>query len=265
MRALIDADILHYEAAFVGSDKETGEIHSFDYVEAIFLNKIQEILTAVGATSYTLFLTGEGNFRYDVATVKPYKGTRLPDKPFHYNNLKAYILSLPETVLCEGYEADDGMAIAQTKETVICTRDKDLRQVPGLHYGWEIGLQPEFPLQYVDKLGKLTLTTTYTEEGKVKGKNLKGTGLKFFYSQLVSGDPVDNIPGIPGLGIIAAYEALTDALSESELYSAVQGMYEKKYGEEWEERMTEQAYLLWMVRELNPDGSPIMWEYKDGI
>lgn len=279
MHALIDGDIPLFEAASVGTDKETGEVHSFEYVEQIFLNKIQEILTAVGATSYTLYLTGKNNFRKEIATVKPYKGTRVNEKPFHYANLKAYILSLPEGVLVEGMEADDALAIAQTsalnrerhdyldgpleeEETVICTRDKDLRQVPGWHYGWEMGLQPEFAMQYVDALGEIELITRYKEDGRVttvKDRKIKGTGSRFFYSQLVTGDTVDNIPGLPGAGAVKAYAAVADAQTDLELFNNVYALYEEKYGEEAEDRINEQAYLLWMVRGLYDDGKPVMW------
>lgn len=276
MRALIDADIPLFESASIGTDKETGVHHSFDYVEAVFLNKIQEILTAVEAETYTLFLTGKGNFRYDVATVKPYKGTRVNEKPFHYANLKAYIMSLPQGVLVEGMEADDALAIAQTKAeiarrndegevdergevTCICTRDKDLRQVEGWHYGWEMGSQPEFPLQHVSELGGLELTRKLKEDGRVKSTKLTGTGAKFFYSQLITGDTVDNIPGLPGKGAVVAYDSLRYCESELEMYDMVSLLYHEKYGDEGEERLLEQAYLLWMIRELNEDGSPVMW------
>jgi len=279
MHALIDADITLFESSSVGTDKETGVHHSFEYVEAVFLNKIQEILTAVGATEYTLFLTGEGNFREEIATVKPYKGTRVNEKPFHYSNLKAYILSLPQGVLVEGMEADDALAIEQTKDwiqlfgskpnwrehskvcnTVICTRDKDLRQVPGWHYGWEMGAQPEFIMSYVEPLGELHLVTSGGEDGRPLKKKLFGTGTRFFYSQMLTGDTVDNIPGLPGVGIVKAFNALTLCKTERELYDVVEGMYQDHYGEEdWENMLNEQAYLLWMVRELTADGKPVMW------
>ena len=265
MHALIDADITLFEASSIGTDKETGTHHSFDYVEAVFLNKIQEILTAVEATDYTLFLTGKNNFRKEIATVKPYKGTRVNEKPFHYNNLKAYILSLPQGEIAEGMEADDALAIAQTealangKQTIICTRDKDLRQVEGLHYGWEMGAQPEFSPQYIDCLGTIELITRLKEDGRVKDRKIKGTGSKFFYSQVVTGDTVDNIPGLPGAGAVKAYDATVDATTDLEMYNNVLELYTAKYEEEAEERLTEQAYLLWMVRELDEDGFPVMW------
>ena len=56
---------------------------------------------------------------------------------------------------------------------------------------------------------------------------LKGSGLKFFYSQLITGDQVDNYPGIPGSGAKAAYELLQSCTTEEELFIAVRDAYKK--------------------------------------
>lgn len=60
--------------------------------------------------------------------------------------------------------------------------------------------------------------------------SLKGAGLKFFYSQMITGDTVDNYPGLPSKGATAAFEALDGCQSEEELSDAVYGMYLEKYG-----------------------------------
>ena len=188
MLPLIDADILIYEGSFGGENRETGEVYGFDYVSALLDKKIADICHAVGATQPPLlFLTGDDNFRFDIATVKPYKGTRKEEKPFHYLNARAYLESLGAVVI-DGMEADDMLAIKQADNTatveqwnmieggdltldsknitVICTRDKDLRQVPGWHYGWEHGKQPEFPLQFVEVIGDIRLTD---DKKEIKG------------------------------------------------------------------------------------------------
>jgi hypothetical protein len=264
MKPLIDADVLLYECSAVAEYPKDEPIKSFNFVEEVFLNRVREICLAVEATEEPLlYITGKGNFREEVAVTKPYKGTRKEEKPFHYKNLLWYLRSLPNCIEVEGMEADDAMAIEQhrnhiicpvsgltdIKTTVICTRDKDLRMVSGWHYGWECGRQPEFMLQWVDELGKLEL---------VNGK-IKGTGLRFFYSQLLTGDTVDNIPGLKGVGPVAAYEALKDCEDERELYEAVCRMYEEKLGDDYDCYLREQAHLLWMVRELDEDDNPVMW------
>jgi len=288
MKALIDGDILVYQAAFGGEFKEQNEagedvltILNFEYVAALLDKAIADICLAVGADDYIVYLTGGENFRNVIATVKPYKGNRQKPKPFHYKNARVYLMSLPNAVMTDGIEADDAMVIEQMEayrkaivyyqaspevsdhmyitdlcRTVICTRDKDLRMCPGWHYGWEFHLQPEFEMQWVDALGAIR----YNEE-----KNeIKGEGLLFFYSQLITGDSTDNIPGIPRKGAKAAFLALEECHSEAEAFEVVRELYIIKYEDEWEERMLEQGQLLWMVREVDDDGLPVMWELPNG-
>ena len=251
MEALIDCDVLLYECSAVGELDD--EVSSFDYVKEVFDGKVRDIVAAVEADSYTLYVTGKGNFRFDIAVTKPYKGTRKAEKPFHYENLRAYALSLPQAVLVEGMEADDAMSIEQSENTIICTRDKDLRMVEGWHYGWETGMQAGFAKQQVDKHGALSIT-----EGK--NKKLRGTGMMFFYSQLLTGDTVDNILGLKGCGPVKAYDLLHECKTEEELFKVVQGAYEEKHGDEWRVHMLEMGRLLWMVRELDSEGKPVMWD-----
>lgn len=58
---------------------------------------------------------------------------------------------------------------------------------------------------------------------------LRGSGLKFFYSQLLTGDQVDNYQGIPGLGATKAFELLETATSEEELFYIVRDQYKLNY------------------------------------
>jgi len=72
---------------------------------------------------------------------------------------------------------------------------------------------------------------------------LKGTGLKFFYAQLLMGDPVDNYSGLPGVGDTRAYEILDSAVSEQDLLERVKQLYFNQYGEGWKKMLTEQGQL----------------------
>lgn len=279
MKALIDGDILAYECAFGSQDRETGEIYHFQTVSDRIDQKLLDICDACGADEYQLYLTGTGNFREEIAVTKPYKGNRNQEKPFHLKNARAYLESLGAIVV-DGMEADDVLSVEQTlanhantggklikrfADTVIATRDKDLRQVPGWHYGWENGKQPEYALRWVDELGEIELT-----EGNKK-KEVKGNGLKFFYAQLITGDPTDNIPGLRLGGAVKAFNALADCTSEEELYLATRELYKERaikdnpqLGEALDAfvdaQLLEQGRLLWMVRELDEEGNPVMWE-----
>jgi hypothetical protein len=271
---LIDCDVLRYEIGSCGQyiDEESGEqrIRSFDFVSELFDQRVEEICREVGATEPPLlFLTAdpklvkivnrlrklEGrdaieykpNFRDAIAVTKPYKGNRKNvEKPYHFDNLTAYICSLPGLRVAVGQEADDLMSMYQCsgeKPTIICSRDKDLKMVPGMHFSWECGKQPSWGPIEVSEMGRIILT----EGAQPK---IKGTGLKFFYSQLLTGDTVDNIPGCPGVGPKKAI-VLQDCATEDELFEVVSEWYQKKVGEKWEMVMLEQGRLLWMKRSKN--------------
>ena len=183
------------------------------------------------------------NFREAIAVTKPYKGSRSGKRPFYYDALTMYMIENFDVRISNGIEADDLMSIDQMKDldnSVICSRDKDLRVTKGWHYGWACGKQPEFPMEYVEDLGWIKCNDAK--------KKLDGVGMKFFYSQMITGDTVDNIPGIAGKGYKAAYKALCDAETVDECKSIVVGMYKDKYADKAREYFTEQAQLLWMLR-----------------
>lgn len=279
MRPLIDGDVLVYEIGFA-CEYGKEEIPTFEYVKEVLDGRIEEICEAVQATlPPKIFLTGKGNFREDIAKKKGYKENRKDSKkPFHYANIIAYLVGHYRAEIVEGMEADDAMAIAQMsqmerfrgdyryiggieggcKQTVICSRDKDLRMVPGWHYSWECGKQGEIGPIFVAELGEF-----WPKGLEGKNKKLLGTGLRFFYAQMLMGDSVDNIPGCPGVGPVAAYDLLKDAQTAEELEAIVWDTYIEKYPEMGTEEVLceflEQAHLLWMVRELDEEGRPVLW------
>lgn len=258
MKPLIDGDILRYE---IGYAAETGwraitedpeAIPPWDYVEEMLHQRITSICAAVGATEApTIYLSRGKSFRDAIAVTKPYKGTRKEAKPWHFSNLTAFLIAGGAEVV-EGIEADDAMAIEHVANpaTIICSRDKDLRQVPGWFYSWELGKQPSFGPVEIDPVGSLKF-----ENGK-----LTGTGLAFFYAQVLMGDPVDNVPGLEGCGPVNAYKILSYYDEPRHWLEAVCELYSNKYERNaYGFHLTEQGQLLWMVRRYNPDGSPQLW------
>jgi hypothetical protein len=290
--ALIDSDILLYEIGFSSQSKnDQGEIEaaSWDWTQDLLEKKIDLIVDEAGADNALLFLTNTPrinkllnrgrkreekpkveyvpNFREAAAKEKVYKGNRKNDKPIHFYNILAHILSAYETRIHEGgLEADDFMCIEQYKSwqdgnTIICSRDKDVRQCPGYHYSWELSNQPSIGPLFVEPLGHLELIQKEAKEGKKKPPpKLFGTGHKFFYAQMLTGDLVDNIGGVKGRGPVFAHTLLHDAKTERECYELVAEKYVQAWGDEWKVKMKEQAMLLWMVRELNEEGEPVLWK-----
>lgn len=262
MQPLIDADVLLYE---VGFGCETGwegpGYPPFDVAADLLNNKINLIVATVEATMPPiLYLTGQGNFRYDIAKRTPYK-QRPGLKPFHYRNLKAYIKGMYDYRESVGMEADDLMAIEQTSrptETIICSRDKDLRQVEGMFFSWECHNQPSYGPVLHDSLGSVYLST--------KRDKLSGSGQSFFYAQCLMGDNIDSVPGLGNkTGPVGAFKMLQGCTSITELHNRVLEAYRRVYGDRAEEELLEQGRLLWMTRKLNEDESPVLWEFPNAI
>ena len=89
-------------------------------------------------------------------------------------------------------------------------------------------------------------------------KKLNGAGLKFFYSQLLTGDSVDNYPGLPGYGPKKAFEILENCNSEQELASAVYREYISYYrsGDIANPAFLEQGQLAHLQTQRNE-----LWDY----
>lgn len=245
-------------AAAIGWNKKTNttDIPPWEYVQEILEQRLNTILQACQVNDYTLYLTEGKTFRYDIAKKRPYKGTRKDNKPWHYNNLTVYMRDVLNAKICTYLEADDVMAIdhvASNGQTILASRDKDTLQVPGMHYTWENGRQPSFGPELITKEGWLKLNA--------KRDDLKGTGLSFFYAQVLMGDKVDNIGGLPNCGPVQAYELLANKSSEQQ-YENVCAAYQRYYPENWKEELLEQGKLTWLVRRLNQNGMPITWELE---
>lgn len=280
MQCLIDADILCYQLAFgaVYTDEKSGEkrTRGWDSVEEALLQTIKEIeeecmadepskfyltLSERHYEQYRRHKRREGeevedykpNFRIGAAKTQTYKGGRKQEKPFHHDNLVSYFIHHLDGIVLNGFEADDAISIEMVKaakegrEVVCCSTDKDLAITQGLHYKWPVGKRAGVGPFTVDKMGTLEL----------KGSTLKGTGLKFFYSQMLTGDKVDNIGGLQGVGPAKAYRALVDCETEEDCREVILDMYKEKVGDDWEAYAEEQSTLLWMVNELDEEGKGV--------
>lgn len=261
---------------------ENGEpdVKNFEFAISLLERRIEIIMEATESTEPPVFyMTADAftmrelnkingtnfsvipNFRDRIAISKPYKGNRAGAKPYHFKNITAHILHNYQIKVANGIEADDLLAIDHTqdpKHTIICSRDKDLRMIPGRHYGWPMGKLLSFGPKTIDSVG-------YLDEPK-KGK-LTGGGFKFFCAQMMMGDTVDNIPGLPGSGPVAAYKLFNDLNSEEELLAALKGAYENYFSDKdttnWLDYFLEQASLLWIVRELDSEGRPVMFSLEN--
>lgn len=267
MLALIDSDILQYEVAFAAESRlkfmfkeqerePDGSPPPYSWIPEMVDERVNAIMQQSECVGEPIMLfTGPNNFRFNIAFTQPYK-ERDDAKPYHHANVKTYIESKYRCLEREGLEADDLIGMMMTKypgKYMCCSRDKDLRQIPGWHFGWELHKQPQFGPMEIDEYGFLELR----QSGK--RKFLVGGGDKFFYSQLLTGDSTDDIPGCDGIGPVGAYEILKDCRTSEDCFEAVRKEYQHRYGLYYPEYLLEQGRLLRMVRSLEPDGMPTLW------
>lgn len=189
---------------------------------------IEDILQDTGATEYQVWLsdTLENNYRFKIDP--NYKISRQSQpKPKWYWSIKEFLKRQWNAQLTEGQEADDALGISQTMQqievdlcsnlpqTIICSIDKDLLQVPGLHYNF--------------------VTKVHREISETEGfRNL--------YTQLITGDRVDDIKGVKGLGPVKASGLLRGADTQYEMFKRVRSAYKD------DERLLKNGQLLWVRR-----------------
>jgi|SRR5690554_2203231 len=243
MIALIDADILPYEFGGMVQLEEPDQPLAWEIVRSMVDDRIQQILEATSATSHKLYLTdSSSNFRMELATIKPYKGHRKTEKPYHWEAIRQHLIDNWGAEVQYGIEADDRLGIEQMKtpyqcnlhqamkdidDTVICSRDKDLNMIPGWHYVWPAGKQKE-QLWFQDEL----------------------SAIRCFYRQLLTGDPADNILGLYGVGASSQLVKSLEGFDQEQLmFEHVYKAYQDRFGTYATQFMWENAALLWIMRE----------------
>lgn len=220
--ALIDADSLCYAIGFSSNDTE----------EAIAVARMEETMTelcmGLDCDDYKGFLTGKSNFRESLAVTVPYKGQRTAEKPIHLQALRDHLVKSWGFEVVEGIEADDAVGIAAyavpEDETIMVHIDKDLNQLRGWHYNYR------------------------------KNESYHVTefeGLVSFYTQILTGDRIDNVIGLKGIGPVKAKRILEECTNENELYQAVLKAYEGD-----QQRVQENGSLLWLQRKPNQVWTP---------
>lgn len=179
-----------------------------------------------------IFISGKGNFREAIAVTKPYKGNRQnTPKPTYYMDVRKYLKDVWGASEVNGMEADDAISIQAheaNEECVVVSQDKDLDQIKGHHYDW-------------------TKRDFYTISHKEASHVL--------YTQALSGDATDNIPGLEGIGETKAKKILEGAKNSKELVDRVYEAYKLNTP-----YFLEQMNLVYLLR--NPDWRWI--DSKDG-
>ena len=211
---------------------------------------IGNIVKKSGSETYTVILSGKGNFRIDAATIQPYKGNRTAAKPWHYLAIREYITAVLNSITVEGEEADDYLSYRMVSHNETCaTIDKDLRNTSGWHYNWNHDMIDYVPMREANQS---------------------------FWKQMLSGDATDNIAGLyklTGTKCSAAMKAEVEScLTYTDMRQCVIETYQRAFeklsnklgvdylpDDELYDMLTEVGRLLWMRRE--PDE---MWSIDYG-
>lgn len=230
-KALIDGDLIAYRSA------AAAENDTFHIARSYMENTIDIILNETKSSEFSIALSGPTNFRYQV--YPEYKANRKDQvRPQFLTECKEYLYLQYNAEYSEDCEADDLLGIWQSADisnTIICSLDKDLRQVPGMHYSWEIsgtskGTKWVKPAELVN--------VTHVD------------GLRWFYKQLLIGDTADNIKGAAGYGKKKADQFLDQFMFEEEMFDTVRGIYDN------DDAMLMNGQCLWVFRKPNDK-----WEF----
>lgn len=222
---LVDGDVLLYEVVH-----QTLRVHEVgdgkyqtigDAAEALsrFCGRVNDLKLSADCEDVVLcFSHHSPTFRH--TQVDPdYKKKRSQEsvdrkRPIHFfpteDRIKAWAEDAPGVsfVTEAGLEADDLIGLFATNGTpcVICTIDKDLQTIPGTHMHLR------------------------TQEKSVINE-LQADAM--FYTQALSGDTVDDIPGCKGIGKVRAERLVEKAIEDAEpgespdFWSVVTATYEK--------------------------------------
>ncbi len=215
--ALIDGDIVAFRVAAASEDTDLE-------IACLRADKLMgDIVFLTDSTNYKCFLTGRNNFRKEI--YPEYKANRKDKpKPIHLQGVRDFLIHQWFAVVTEGCEADDYLGINQTEETICCSIDKDLLQLPGRHYNW--------------------VKSEYYDQSYIGG-------IKHFYLQLLQGDRGDNIPGIDGIGPKKAERFLEGVSNEKEMYTIALELYKGDV-----DTMHRNMQLLWIWREMGGTWNP---------
>jgi hypothetical protein len=216
----IDGDIIAYRIACAIGDE--GEAAAVSWtLNSYMVKSVLQFFPEL--TEYHVYLTGLGNFRNAIAVTAPYKGNRTGPKPIHLAAARQHLIDFWGASVYDFMEADDAIATGAAKELaagtspVIVSLDKDFDQIPCDRY---------------DMVNKVTTSPDAFEATR----NL--------YKQIIMGDAVDNIKGLPLCGKAMAGELLDGAKSELDMALIVidQMGYTRAY---------ENAQLVYLRRSLS--------------
>lgn len=260
MKAVIDADQIPYACGFSCKDEPLN--HACQMAK----KAMQKIMEDTEADEYEVYIAGQGNYREDIAVTQPYKGNRSAPRPDHWEGVRNYLRESWGAIEVDDMEVDDKVSMILWEDflegggsIVLSSGDKDLNNTPGMHYN------PRTRKKY-------WVTSTQAA--------------RHFWYQMLAGDKVDHILGLPrgSESLIEKYDTLThhaktgfgegsakklmacstDTGEDVALDAYVHwGKDEEIAYDDLVDYINEQGQLLWMLRELDELGEPVMWTVNE--
>ena len=230
MIALLDGDIIGYRCSSSCSPTKAKPYEEGLDVALYRVDDLMErILVETDAKDYRLWIGGDTNYRYDIDP--EYKANRKDlIRPQWLQECREYLVTKWKASITDGNETDDELGIHQSDNTIICTIDKDLLQVPGEHYNFV-------------KKERLTVT--------------QADGNYNFMCQFLMGDKSDNIMGFDGKARVTIPKFLQHHFDWLFLhkhdYTAMLNYIKELYNDD--ERVLKNGRLLWIQREVGE-----LWE-----
>jgi len=213
--ALVDADIILHRALSFTDDEFDGEpIVSTSQGESVFDSMLERWLKEASEyftiTDHILYLSKGHSFRKLI--YEPYKANRKDITPHpSFSALKERIYGRSNVTFAAGIEADDLIGVEATSpenkdRVIMLSADKDFKTLPGV----------------------LIIPASH---GKTKCSVFNTSVLEANYNwmrQTLTGDVIDNFPGLAGIGPAKANKILEGKKSLNDMWTAVQDAFIQK-------------------------------------
>ena len=194
----------------------------------LFKSNLKELMEKLFAVDTLMAVSGSWNFR-DYIYPKYKENRRKRPHPLKncVNEMRKLAVKNNLAIAADGCEADDFLRIWAEEcrfnnvDYCVCTIDKDLKCIPGKYYN----------------IVKDTLEDISIEEAN-----------RYFYQQLLSGDPTDNIPGLFRIGPIKAQSLLEPFHEEQEMQEVIVSKYIDYYGDGWHDQLLSNVKLLYLQK-----------------
>ena len=214
----IDGDILVYQSMWGANNTKE--------IKKKLDQTIASIMSELEGSTGKIAIKGSDNFRKQI--YPEYKGHRKKELTEQEKEFFAYSYDYLQNgwgaIPANGMEADDLLAIWNTeKPGIIVSIDKDLLQVPGLHFN--------------------TRNKEYTNVTEDDGSLL-------LHTQVLMGDSVDNITGLKGIGKVKAAKVM-EGVPVSQHLSAVKSFWQKTFGRGWEDDLQLNMDLIYLKRSMD--------------